>query len=751
MLKVICILLLSISITQAAVPITRNGKAEAEIIIAADAHPAVKYAAEELRHWTEAISGAKLPVIHAPGGAATRIILSVNNDLAELRDNDGYAVRTQGREIHLIASCPKGILNGVYRLLFKNTDIIWARPNEDFGTIYSRKSDLDFGQTNYIDIPVYRLRGWQISGEASNIWQARQGSNWASAWMKKDPRNLRFAPILEYGGGHNLIGRYIQEKKYFNSHPEYYSMLDGKHQRPSESRNSSQLCFTNPELLKTFIKELDERIKADPDYITYRIMIEDNWKVCECPECLKPITIDGKSIDNKNKAFRSTQFFLWLNQIARHMRKHYPGKRILTFAYFFTEPPPQCPVEPNIDISFCPIAKNSKFNIEAPENAVTMEKFSNWMKVTPNLTWREYYGLVGPFPRPTDIIALADWKYVNSYGVTRTYSEMYGDIDTPRQKHTKSWDANAMYFWVMANGCWNPAQDVRALRREFLTRVYGPAADDVAEYYRLIEDQWFKTPGKSTYADRSWQNWRKCVIEPGLEQPCRAALERAVAKVVHPNGRKMLAAVRANFEEFMKYQEQFQIQAVRVEKAPQLDPDFNSGEWRKATSVDQFFVGNNQILYQNPTELRVLYDDQNIYFGVKCHHPDVPKMQYRPASQEKNQAPDGEGFEIFLSGIWKGEPHFTQLSFDPVNNRRTAVRSAQWNSVVEITYDGWSGMATVPWKSIGMKPGETKELRGAFVRQFERPPRPGVAPIRSAQLFGAQRHKPKTFIPINFN
>ncbi|HOG51472.1 MAG TPA: hypothetical protein PKY10_12855, partial [Lentisphaeria bacterium] len=54
---------------QAAFPLAKNGQPAARIVIAADAHPAVAYAAEELQRWVEAISGARLPIDTGAGGA----------------------------------------------------------------------------------------------------------------------------------------------------------------------------------------------------------------------------------------------------------------------------------------------------------------------------------------------------------------------------------------------------------------------------------------------------------------------------------------------------------------------------------------------------------------------------------------------------------------------------------------------------------------------------------------------------------
>ncbi len=745
----ILILLMFLTTSCSAFIVTQNGKFCAKIVTGANPHPTVRYAAEELRHWVKEISGAELPIGDQPGKDGNKIILQVNPDFPKLENNDGYAVRQQGNTVYIQASCPKGILNGVYKWLYKNTDIIWARPNSEFGTIFSHNPDLTFEHNDYIDVPVFVLRGWQMIGPAahiaeSNIWQYRNGSNWSTP-LAYSPDRVKFGSIFEYGDGHNLNRVYITEKKYYAEHPEFFSLVKGKRIRPSDYPHNAQLCFTNPEMLKAFIGEVDARIKENPHYDTFRIMIEDNWLVCECPECLKNIEIDGRIIIPEDKSFRSTQFFLFLNQIARHI----PDKRILTFAYFFTEPPPYCKIEPNISISFCPITKNSKFNLESSANAGIMKKFQGWLKITNQLTWREYFGLVPPFPRPTDVIAMADWSYINQSGIDRTYSEMYADAQGSRMDGTRSWDANAMYFWVMANGSWNPRRSVQELRREFLTRVFGGGAADVDEYYRLIEEQWFKSPGQSVWNDVAGGNWRKCVLNSGIEDACRQALERAAAKVSHPNGRKMLAAIHLNFEENLQTLRDQQLTAVKVSQAPEFDPDFASGEWLKAVPDDRFTINSSKEPHSEKTVLRILYDDKNIYFGVKCFHKDVQNMYYRPPAPGKNIFPDGEGFEIFLEGIWDGREHFTQMAFDPANNRYSAVKPIKWTSQVKVTADGWSGMATVPWLEIGLNPATVKNINGTFVRQFMRAAEPGTAPLQAAILLSGRRHSKDAFHVIN--
>ena len=730
----------------------KAGKPAAEIVIPAQADATVELAAKELQHGIHQISGADLPVVKAEDPAKAQIVLdpaskNYPEDKAKFQGNDGFSVREKNGKVYLNAGCSKGILNGVFQLLYRNSDIIWARPDETFGTVFTPNPDLTLTRTDFIDIPAFILRGWQMGRRdpaANNLWQVRNRANWI-AMSSEDPLKKTYGCWLEYGGGHNIVSVYIPENKYFKTHPEFYPLKNGKRMVPHEHKALVQLCFTNPELVKTFIKEVDDRVKAHPQYTTYRIMIEDQRNLCECPECMKPIQLPGgKTVDPKDPAFRSTQFFMFLNQIARHFSEKYPDKRILTFAYIFTVIPPACQVEPNIDISFCPISKNSKHTITEPQNKKTLDQFTRWSSLTKNITWREYYGLCGDFPRPIDVIALADWQYVNKHGSIRTYSEMRADADAPGQI-TRSWDVNSMYFWVIMQGCWNPHRDAKELRREFLERVYGKAADDVAEYYRLIEEQWFKIPGRSIWNDVANTNWKTYVLATGIVPKCRAALEAAAKKVDKPNGVKMLERLRKNFEAYVDLANNRRVTAVKTSPVPEFDPEFKSGDWAKAPVADQFNLNTSLKRHPDRTELRLLYDEKNLYAGIKCGVPDVGKMLYRRPVKGEKVFPWGEGFEIFLSA---DGGKTVQVVTDPSGNRFSNAPKSKWTAQVKITDKGWSALVTIPWKAVTADPANAKELKGMFIRQFMRAKKEGEAPWRAAILFSGKRRKAADFCKV---
>ena len=130
-----------------------NGKPAAEIVVPAQPDETVQAAAQELQLWVEKISGAKLPIVRTAGSAKSRIVLDpaakkYPEDAAKLKGTDGYSVRADGNTVYLNAVCSKGVLNGVFRMLYKNTDIIWARPDEECGTIYSRTKTFEIREAD---------------------------------------------------------------------------------------------------------------------------------------------------------------------------------------------------------------------------------------------------------------------------------------------------------------------------------------------------------------------------------------------------------------------------------------------------------------------------------------------------------------------------------------------------------------------------------------------------------------------------
>ncbi len=550
MLLLLSLSLLPVSV-RAAFPVARQGNPLVEIVVSEHGEGPLLFAAEELQTWLRELTGAELPIRHDLASTPPKIILAVNPDgfaadLGEIGDKDGYAVREKDGHLHVFGTRAKGVLNGVFRLLSKNTDIIWAHASPEYGTIFTKNPDLTLTETDYVDVPKLSLRGWQFNTSAMNLelWSLRNGCNHGAA-----PKELldKAGYFRACGGGHNLTGLFLKPEKYYAEHPDFYPLIKGER----VNRARTQLCFTNPAMTAAFIQEVDAFIQKNLEFGTVNIHIEDNYTLCECEECLKPITIDGKTvtIEDKNK-FRSTQYFLFLNQVARHVAEHYPDKEIRTYAYFFTQEPPICAIEPNIRVLLAFIYKDARHPLQDPVNQATHDMFMGWAAMTKGLINRDYYGLTKEFPRPADYAMLTEMRFMNQHGLERNYAEISRDWhQDPRWGNgTHLWDLNAYYFWVMTRGMWDLDTDYTELRADFRRRAFGPAAADMEEFYRTVEDGWRQIGTRSRWNDDPLLMWKLSVVEPGKTDVCRAALDRAAAKAVHPHSRRLVEGIRAAFD-----------------------------------------------------------------------------------------------------------------------------------------------------------------------------------------------------------
>ena len=400
-------------------------------------------------------------------------------------------------------------------------------------------------------------------------------------------------------------------------------------------------------MIAAFKQEFDAQVKRHPTASIYRVMIEDNHDQCQCETCQADITLpDGAVLTAKEPNFYSTRFFLFLNEIAEHTKANHPGKDLLCFAYFFTETPPAIKIDPIIRVQFCPIFKNSKYPITAPQNQVTLDKFNAWLDNTKNLTSREYYGLVLDFPRPVDAIAAADFRYCLEHGVTRHFSEME-NYDLERKQRTYgrgpvAWDCNAMYFWVLANLQWDPYQDVKVMRREFLNRVFKDAAPDLEQYFALIEEKWLAGSTKSTWSTPAKAQWIEVTLnDKTTVDALEGHLRQAEQKVRDPKAQDLLRRIRISFD---LYKNRGQVQTMtlpRCEGEPPFDPDFAAEPWTKALTITEFYLKDDNKPYtDHPLLLKYLHDGENIYVGFKSTNPGIVKKvnpKYRHGQLEALQ------------------------------------------------------------------------------------------------------------------
>jgi len=161
-----------------------------------------------------------------------------------------------------------------------------------------------------------------------------------------------------------------------------------------------------------------------------------------------------------------------------------------------------------------------------------------------------------------------------------------------------------------------------------------------------------------------------------------------------------------------------ELKATRVEKGPQLDGVLSDDVWKLAVPFSDFKMVEPR---QNSeptekTELKVLYDEWDLYLGVYCHDREPSKIS------ANSMAHDDQGDEDSASS------DLIRILIDPFQDKRNAYiffvnpRGARseglafgehfslnwdgiWEAKAKILSDGWSVEIKIPFKTISFKPG----------------------------------------------
>lgn len=727
----------------ASVRISEKGKAAAAIVIDSNAHRTVKFAAKELQNYFRQITTADIPVRNTMPDApkSSAIILgtvdspAVKTVLAKAGVNnagklkyDGYAVYADGNKIIIYANNPRGVLNGVHRFIFKHTDFIWVRPLKELA-IYTISPDLTLNVENYIDNPVFRVRSWSANSwsEEFETYVSRLCNNLARyPKQKRINQQLDQSFMLEYGQGHNLTRIWLPLKKYGKTNPEFYMYNNGERR----TTGRVQLCFTNRKMWDVFVKNsLDIIAKLPKYYSRVNMLIEDTPSLCDCKECRKPITLpDGKVLKVTDEGFRSTQFFIFMNHVAKKVYEKYPELEIKVYGYFFTAEPPRVKIFKNIVVSFCPYVRNDKETLHGKSNVKWLRRTKEYAAMSPNIIWREYYYCSRKFPRAQANIIAPDLRFISKLGVIMIFPELSW-IDRPGypRKGSGEFTDNDFYtmagpeFWTINQLYWDPYQDPDALRNEYIKRTYRDGASGVQKFYKYLRDSWVNDKTPAAFNDDFKRDMGYYVVRKKLVEPCRAALAEAAKSVTDPRSKERLKLLTDTFEKWVKCADS----SISVEqKVPKTEImafpgfDFESGVWSKAAKLPRFTrMGNSSVLPPEPTDVKLIHNGETLYLAFRCEMPKKSKLVGKSGNTPES-FPSGDHAEIFITNPDDGYYHlafnFTGKKYDAIGTNPDW--NTKWEVKTQVGKDEWRAVVALPLKSVKLAIEQNNRVKATFYR-----------------------------------
>ncbi len=728
-----CLVCCSAAVQVWAADLVRGGKPAGEFVLAGDATQVEVFAVTDARKWIAEMTGATMPIVSTPTeDVGTKVFVGRNfaeplfkEDMAALEGSDGYAIRERDGKVYVFGSRPRGTAYGVFGLLERNSDIIWARPHPRYGTIFGRHENLSLTQANLIDKPTFPYRGWGMGHPfhaPSGEWVLRNGGNQLGRGMEEAGWDmLHLAP-------HNLA---TPISRLFKDHPEYFAFDPLKGGRHGVTGGEGSMCLTNPKLPEVWarevIREVHEReARTRRPVDAFLIGPGDNWFTCQCPECLKPIqlpqggTLEMKDPDAvKDPLFRSTQIFMFLNEAMKTLKQEVPHVKMVSLAYIHMAEPPMVDIHPDMLIYFAPYPTSTMHFglLDERQAGVWRDRFAKWMTKTKNLGFYEYF-----FSKPSPLAFYAgeNLKTLGEHGMDPSKGYVYTEFDFDRGG--PGWDVGAMNTWVIARLFWNPNQDVDALYRYYIQRTYRDAAPKMLEYYELIKNSWVDS-GDTTYDNAHTSIpgvYAAMIVKKGLEPRVRQILGEAASMATHPSSQALIRRMSTRYASFTKGLNR--MVAPNIQELSHDGDRFESVQWEKPEVLDEFKQTRRYgdiLEASQATTLRAAHDGTHLYLRFTASDTQIAKAKARPKDNAEVW-PAGDHGEIWFSG--PGIPA-TVFAFDCNGNAYDARGyDRDWNSgwrvVTQKTDDGWEAIAVIPLSALGLQPGVESKLQWTAIREI---------------------------------
>jgi hypothetical protein len=450
---------------------TRGQPAFFTIVKPVAASASQQYAAEELQKFTEQMTGVKLPIVADDTPLPAHAILLGNTRYTEqllgaavdrtALGEDGFRLKTCASHLLVMGSATRGTLYGVYELLERFGGCRWYTT---WHSVIPQRETLSVPVLDETQKPAFALR--------EPFWFDMFDGDLA-ARNKANGNNMRLTD--KHGGkirfGGDLFVHTFEilcpSGELFDLHPEYFSEINGKRRK-----EHTQLCLTNPDVLKIVTARLLERIRKDPTAKLFSVSQNDWYQFCTCPAC--------KAIDDREESHAGTMI-TFVNQVAEAVEREFPNVWIETLAYQYTRKPPKTVrprrnVVPRLCSIECDFAKpldQSAFK----QNLSFVEDMRGWSAMTDKLyVWdytTNFRSYIGPFP---NVLALqGNVRFFRDNHVVGLFEQ-----GAYQGRHA---DFAELKAWLLAKWLWNPELPIEPLLKDFFEGYYGKAAPFVRQYF----------------------------------------------------------------------------------------------------------------------------------------------------------------------------------------------------------------------------------------------------------------------------
>ena len=467
----------------------RDGKAEASIVLASEADPKARAAADDLQNILHTMTGATLPIVddEAPtegplllvGGSRRTAELGLTKP-AGYPGEERVLVRRLGNCIVLMGN-DDGPYNGTafaVTALLERLGCGWFGPDELWQVI-PRTDTVSVGYLEIDHVPSFTTR---------KTWVLLRNPELARRWyMGGEEKEIDHA-----------YWKLFPREQYFQKHPEWYCLVDGRRNPYVEWW---QMCYSNEEVQRLTAEKLDRYFREHPYCTQAALSANDGYfeGFCECEDCRRLGT-------------PSEVMIYFVNRIAERLEKEWPDKQLMFFVYFPTYDPPRrkMPLHKNVMLMFCkescmchPVDSGPdcgyhvRYRYEFGHNHYDLPWLENarrWIEMTDcrNISVWDWYCPAAANPVWKDIpwvqgdLATRNQRCFRELGAQYVYydqgpAEAFNDTESSYPLRWPLW-------YVGAYGMWDNRPTATQILSDACQKLFGAAADAMLSYYLCLAD-----------------------------------------------------------------------------------------------------------------------------------------------------------------------------------------------------------------------------------------------------------------------
>ena len=439
--------------------LAKDGGALLKITIAGNASRETRAVADEFAGYLSQISGAQFAV--ETGDGASGIVLGLPEDFPSLPfevafgksayDREKYLLRSTDTGLYLLGASDMAVSNAVWDVLHR-LGYRQFFPGDTW-EIVPEIADLHIAIDEFQEPSFYARRIWYNWG----LWEYNDIPY--RDWCRRNRARQGF--YLDIGHSYDSIIRVYREE--FDNHPEYFALIDGKR---STNRDDQKFCISNPGLQAVVVDYAVSAFKRNPRLDSVSLDPSDGYGWCECEECAKIGKPSNRVVLLAQKALEA------LEEIGL-------GEKVIGFlAYNQHGTPPD--------------------NIRVPQGAI------------PCVTTAFQSGEL------TFDQLIAGWQAqgAEQIGVYDYLSVVVWDWNMPRSMSASNpeglarflphiHEKGARFYDAESGDCWGPAglgyyfaarvlwdvgeaEKLADITEDFLDKSFGPAAEPMREFYRLL-------------------------------------------------------------------------------------------------------------------------------------------------------------------------------------------------------------------------------------------------------------------------